>query len=350
MANTANTAWKLTDLWNTALFTFDKTNGWHPTNENQSVELTGDEYNVPWDNLVQKIDFGLGGRVITFQGEELDRKEVWQLSSTICRRQLMKLWAGNDYFYYVLGVEPRQVRDQSLPNEKSYTAAFKAMDPYLYFSNSASGSGTGKNLVVPTTVVGAAWNTKASAIIINLTASGTDKGTTSLEPVYWIIGGTDTSITKVVITDQLGRQAEYTPQTTIANDHVHVIMPLRNTVLEGYQVNDATGFSVVSGTSSTYITEPAGTMGGAVSAVGTWAGDAFNHGAGTDVSATAAANTYGFITEEDPVFTSRNGSTFLEKHREYPLALDGVSNTHTVTITGTDTDAKVFAQYCVRRV
>jgi len=253
MANSANTDWKLTDMWNTALFTFDDDDGWQPTNENQSVELTGEEFNIPWDNLVQKIDMGLGKRIITFQGQELDRKQVWQLSSAICKRQLMKLWAGIDYFYYVLGIEPRQIRDETLPNQKSYTAAVIAVDPHLYYSDSTSGSDSGKDFVVPTTVIGDSWVGTSSDITIDLTGSGDDEGTTDIEPIYWIIGGSSTSITKVTITDELGRQAEYTPDTTIANTHAHVIMPWRNTVLEGFQVNDATGFRIVNGTASSLL-------------------------------------------------------------------------------------------------
>ena len=58
----------------------------------------------------------------------------------------------------------------------------------------------------------------------------------------------------------------------------------------------------------------------------------------------------GAISEEVPVILSRDGTTFIQKNRDYPLAKDGTSNVHRVTRTGTDTDCEVFAQYCVRRV
>lgn len=352
MANAANTAWKLTDLWNTALFTFDSS--WEPNNENLTAELTGEEYNIPWDNLAQRIDYGLGKRPITLQGIDVSDKDMWILSSAVCKRQLMKLWCGEDWFYYVLGVEPRQIRDQRMPRHKTYLASFSAMDPHYYFSNSAAGSGSGINWVVPTTVVGSAWagTPVYTTLAFALTGSGADEGTTDIEPIYWFIGGTNTAITEIEIryTHQLGRKIVYTPKTTIGDGHVHVIMPSRNTVHEGYMVENATGFKVVGGTGNSHITEPDGTMGGSVSTVGTWAMDAFNHGAGTDDLAVSASNTYGFIEEEEACIPSRYGIAYIPKNRNYPLALDGVSRSHRIYITGTETDCKVFAQYCVRRV
>lgn len=352
MMGTTNTAWKLTDLWNVALFTFDSSGGWHPTNENQTAELTGEIYNIPWSNHTNKIDFGLGARQITLQGIDVADKDMWSLSSTIAKRQLMKLWVGEDWFYYVLGVEPRQIRDQSLPVQKSYIAAFMAVDPHYYFSNSSTGGTDATiNQVGPTTVIGSAWSTKQSSLTIALTGSGADEGTTNIEPMYWIIGGASTSIEKIAINDEWMGQIDYTPTSTITNGHVHVIMPWRNILYEGFVTREVTGFKVVSGTSSSYITEPAGTPGGSVTAIGTWAMDAFNHGVGTDVSSTSAANTYGFIEEEVPGILTRGSANFIRKNRYYPVARDGVSNTHTVTVaTGTETDAEVFAQYCLRRV
>lgn len=164
----ANTDWKLTDLWNASLFTFDSTNGWHPTNENQTPDITGDKFNVPWDNLGQKVDWGLGVRKITLQGMDVADGDLWDLSSAICKRQLMKLWVGEDWFYYVLGTEPRQVRDVSAPYQKSYTVAFEAMDPHYY---SARIEGTGASAV--------RWGKQVCAagggtIVVDLTKSGTD--------------------------------------------------------------------------------------------------------------------------------------------------------------------------------
>ena len=342
MVNTANTAWKLTDLWNTALFTFDLANGWHPINEYQSPEITGEEYNIPWDNLVQKYDYWLGKRQITLQGVDIDDKDMWALSSAICKRQLMKLWVGEDWFYYVMGIEPRQTRDESLPTQKTYTCGLVALDPHYYYSNSTGGSGTGINWVVPTAVA-----MSAGTITIDLTATGTDEGTTFLEPCFWIIGGTSTSCTSVTITDPLGRQLTYTPTTTIANTHEHVIMPYRNTVFEGFVVNDATGFKLTANGLSGTVT--AGTTANG-HANGSWIMDAFNHGAGTDDSATVANNTYAWITEEVPCQLSRNGTSYIDKNRNYPRCNDGVSTALTVTFGNTSTNIAVYAQYCLRRV
>lgn len=349
MANAANTAWKLTDMWNTALFTFDSS--WEPNNENLTAELTGEDYNIPWDNLAQRIDYGLGRRLITLQGIDVADKDMWKLSSVICKRQLMKLWCGEDWFYYVLGVEPRQIRDQRMPKHKTYIASFAAMDPHYYFSNSPAGSGSGKDFVVPITKIGTAWNGNYTNILYQLTGSGSDEGTTDLEAVYWIIGGASTSITKVNIIDYMGGcQLDYTPALTIGNGDINIIMPYRNTLNKGYVTEDATGFKLLNGTANSRITEPDGTMGGAVSVVGTWAMDAFNHGAGADNQLVDSHNTYSFIEEEVPCILSRYGTARVLVNRQYPLCYDGVTTNHRLTVTGTAGAAKAFIQYCVRRV
>lgn len=329
---TVNTDWKLTDLSDTALFIFDSSNGWHPTNENQTVELTGESYNIPWDNLVQKLDYGLGGRSISLIGEDVADEDVWKLSSTICKRQLMKLWVGEDWFYYVLGREPRQVRDESLPYTKTYTVGLIAVDPHYYYSNEGT----------PTAAI------DNTGITVDLTGSGSNQGTTYVEPCFWVIGsGGSAAVTKVTIQDQWGRKLEYEPTSTIADSDEHVIMPYRNTLQEGFSVNDATGFKVTSD-GKTGTTAPSGSAGSETG--GDWALDVFQHGAGSDDSTTAANNVYKWITEEVPLILSRNGTDFVEKNREYPRCLDGVSNTLTVSYTGTADATSTYAQWCVRRV
>ncbi len=348
---TANTAWKLTDLWNGTLFEFDMDGGWHPINENQSVELTGEIGNLPTLNLIYKIDLGLGRRNITLQGVDIADGDLWKLSSAIAKRQLMKLWVGEDWFYYVLGVEPRQIRDQSLPYQKSYLASFMAVDPHYYYADSANGGADGtKNQVGPTTVIGNPWVGKECAIPTKEVGSIFDKGTTTLEPIFWIVGGTNTSITKIIFRGKDGREVEYTPTTTITNTHVHVIMPFRNTLHEGFLVNDTTGFRLLNGISNAYITEPDGTPGDEMASTrGTWAMDAFNHGAGTDDSIVSVKNTYRFIEEEVSCILHRHGTTLIPKNRYYPKLVDDFHYVNAI-VTGTVTDAKVFAQYCVRRV
>jgi len=342
MANTANTDWKLTDLWNTSLFTFDSSNGWHPTNENQTVELTGEEYNIPWDNITQKIDYGLGKRLISLQGVDIADKDVWSLSSALSKRQIMKLWTGEDFFYYVLGVEPRQVRDVTLPYQKTYNVSFIGVDPHYYFSNSAAGSGSGLSWVSP------GVEREASGVIdVVLSGSGANEGTTFVEPCFWVVGGASTSVTKITIVDDLGASLVYSPTTTIGSGHEHVIMPYRNTVRDGFMVNDATGFELTAA-GKTATVAPSGVHTSEVT--GDWPFDAFQHGAGTDVSATAASNTYKWITNEKPCIVSRNGTDFIDRNRYYPMCLDGVTTTLAVTYTGTSTDVALYALWCERRV
>lgn len=343
----ANTQWVLTDLWNKQLFVFDTTNGWHPTNENQSPEITGDTFNIPWDNLVQKIDYGLGARQITLQGNEVADEDIWKLSSTVCKRQLMKLWVGEDWFYYVLGLEPRQIRDESLPVQKSYTVGLMAVDPHYHYAQSSTTIDTTqrKNLVVPDIE-----RESGGVIDVVLSATGTNEGTTYVEPCFWIIGGASTSVTKVTIQDPLGRELAYTPTNTIENGDEHVIMPYRNTLFEGFLVNDATGFELTAN-GKTGTTAPSGAH--ASETAGDWQLDVFQQGAGTDIDNTAANNTYSWVTEENPCILSRNGTSYVEKNREYPRIEDGASGDESeldITYTGTSTDIAMYAQWCLRRV
>jgi len=335
----ANTQWVITDLWNKQLFQFDTTQGFHPNNSNSTTEQTGETFNVPWDNITQKIDFGLGSRFITLQGVEIDDKDVWALTSAINYRQLMKLWVGEDFFYYVLGQEARQVRDERNPTQKSYNISFNAVDPYYYYAQSSTTIDTTErqNLVVPSVEI------EDSGIIdVDLTGATASEGTTFLEPCFWIIGGAATSLTKITIQDPYGRQLEYTPTTTIATGHEHVIMPYRNTTMEGFVVNDATGFKLTAnGLSET--TAPTGTHN--LEIAGDWQMDVFQHGAGTEDNLPAGKNVYAWITEEVPCVLTRNGVDFIEKSRNYPRCEDGQTTNLTVTYTGTSTDVAVYAQW-----
>lgn len=352
--NTANTDWKLMDLRNTALFTFDSTNGWHPTNENQTPQITGEEYNIPWDNITQHFDYGLGARQITLQGMDVADEDVWKLSSIICRRQLMKLWVGEDWFYYVLGVEPRQIRDVSAPYQKSYTIGLKAVDPHYYRAKLASGSGSGVDYVVPS-FNGGVVTGNARSLTVDLSDATSNQGTTYVEPCFWIRalddGGTLVAATKVTITDSYGGQLVYSPPTPFDNNEEHIIMPWRNTVRNGFIVNDSTGFKLTAnGKTGTYY--PYETAADPPNSdTGSWIMDAFNHGSGSDDSATAANNTFSWIESERPCILSRNGSSFIQRNRYYPLALDGVStNTMTATFDAEAANTEVYAQWCVRRV
>ncbi len=344
----ANTQWVITDLWNKQLFVFDSTSGYHPTNENQSSVLTGESYNIPWDNLGQKIDYGLGVRPLTLQGVEIDDKDVWKMSSAINNRQLSKLWVGADWFYYVLGVEARQIRDASLPNSKSYTLGFMAMDPHLYYAKST----TTINTTQQKTIVVCSVEREASGVIDlhDMAGTGANEGTTIVEPCFWIIGGASTSVTKIAVTDPLGRKLEYTPSSTIESGDEHVILPWRNTVMEGFVVNDATAFKLTTN-GKVGTTAPSGAHNN--ESPGHWAMDVFNHGAGTDIDNTAANNTYSWITEEVPCVLSRNETSYIDKNRYYPRIEDGASGDECeldVTYTGTSTDIAMYAQWCLRRV
>lgn len=343
MANAANTAWKLTDLWNTALFTFDSTYGWHPTNENQSVDLAGENYTVAYRNILQRRDYGLGGRPITLIGEEVADEDVWKLSSAICKRQLMKLWVGEDWFYYVLGREPRQVRDESAPYQKTYTLGLIAVDPHYYYSNSAAGSSEiSRSLVVPDIEL-----ENAGSLDVDLTDATSAQGTTFVEPCFWIKGGTNTSVTKVTITDLNGRKLEYSPTTTITDTHEHVIMPYRNTALEGFMVKNATGFCLTAAGAANTV-QPTGIHGDEIAGDNPF--DVFQHGAGTDDSGTANSNVYGWIQEETPCILTRNGTSFIPKKRNYPRCEDGVVTILTVSYTGTSTDITTYGVWVRRRV
>ena len=344
MANSANTAWKLTDIWNNAVFTFD--GDYIPENENHAPELTGEDWNIPWDNIVQRMDYGLGARHITLQGVDVDDKDAWALSSTIAKRQLMKLWAGEDWFYYVLGVEARQVRAGSLPSKKSYNVSFKGVDPHYYWSNSTAGSGTQKNLVVPQANI----LTEDDWTDITLTAIGANEGSTDIEPCFWIIGGASSNITQVSILDLERRRIQYSPTSPITSGDEHVIMPYRNNSVNGFTVNEATGFQVSSdGDAAT--TPPSGTAGNEVG--GTWAMDAFQEGYGTHEGG-AGFRAYTYNTEEKGCILTLNGTVHPPRNRLYPTLADKIGSSTLSSLfmsyTGTTGAAKVYAQFCRRRV
>ena len=439
MVNSVNTAWKLTDLQNTALFTFDSANGWHPVNVSQDPLTNYDLTDLPQLNLEQAIAMGLGGRSITLQGTDLDDKDNWTLSSTIAQQQLMKLWVGEDWFYYVEGNTTTQINDEAFPTQTQYIASFRAHDPHYYYSRSTAGSGTGKNVVVPISSSGAySAGGSTKVFVSDLTSSTLEQnlGTVFVEPCFWIIcendGATVADISEVTLTDDYGRKIVYTPTTPMVDGDIHVILPYRNTSDDGFSPNDGVGLHLSAagmlninpptaytgvdnsavddkGTSMVDTTRDFVKLGvkigdtisndtdvstGVITTIttttnandtlnfsgglsggtgddfdngdtytinsqsghdyGTWLMDVLQHGAGSDDSETAANNVYKWFTEEKNVVSSRNGTDFIPKDRNYPRYLINSSTngiTFSVSGSGDETGASIVAiQFVVRRV
>jgi hypothetical protein len=144
-----------------------------------------------------------------------------------------------------------------------------------------------------------------------------------------------------------GRQLTYTPATAITDGEEHVLMPYRNSVNEGFISYDATGFKLTAN-GKTALTAPGGAVNAETACDNPW--DVFQHGSGTDDSATAANNVYSWITEERPLVLSRYGTSYIPQNRNYPRMKDGIDTNHFVTYTGTSTDVATYAVWMWRRI
>lgn len=243
-----NTDFKLTTVGGTLLFNFNVAAGataaasgvglkWQPSNENQSAQILGEAINLPFYNSTSYFNSGIGTRNIVIQGPLLDDttyRNQWRLSRAVHDREIKKLWLGEDWFYYVLGLECRFVRDEANPLLYRYVASFNAFNPTYYAANSTDGV-----TVVPTnpTQVG----TFTDGVAKNMTADLT--GTTSnsseynhwdIEPIFIITSTTDSNVTSISFEDEEGRKATLT-QAIATTAQRWVVMPFsfRETV-EGF--------------------------------------------------------------------------------------------------------------------
>ena len=348
MANTANTLFKLTTLDNTTLWSADTAE--LIDNLNQSVNVAYRKIERPRDDQQNWMSWGLNGRNISFQGVASYDEEVWRLSSAVNGKKLMKWWAGEDWYCYVLGQNCNMVRDQRMPSNASFTVGLNGVDPFWYYSNSTAGSGSGVDFVVPDACIqydqpaGAgnvnAWATNDSYLFIDMDIAGSDRSTTYVEPVFWCIGGASTDVSQIVIDDQDGRKLTCKfkggsgTSGAIGNTDQFVIMPYRLKSREGFFIHDASVIKL-DDPAGDGVTSPSGT---ATVAAGSYAMDAWN-----------LDSKYRWYDATDPFSCTLGQFTNQQKQiKNYPHC--SVDTSFKVTSTGTNTDLSIYAQWTRRRL
>ncbi len=342
MANSANTSWKLTNLENGTLWSADSNE--LVDNLNQQVGVAFEKYDRPRDDQDNWMSLGLDGRSITFQGVGSYDSDLWKLSSNVNGKQLMKFWAGEDWFSYVLGKQCTIIRDQGLPLNASFTVALIGVDPFWYFANQTVGSGSGLSSVVPYCYQDDGFG--AGDIIVDLSQTGTNEPTTYVEPVFWVRGGTSTDMSALTITDDGGRTltADFKDGAgtsgACGNGDDYLILPWRRKALEGYMIQDSCIVKLESGSGLTYPTGDYTPTGGAAANAGDWGLDAMN-----------LDRIYVKIDGSQPrACINTVASTVLKRIKGYPRAEYGISTTFDLSATGTSTNAHVYAQWCYRRL
>jgi len=221
----ANTDFKLTWLDNTNIFTFPS--GWAPSNENLSPVLHGENINRAYDNIMNHFPYGVGQTPIVLQGDLLDDNDRWKLSSAIIDRRLKKLWLRTDWYYYVLGVEARKMRDESLPGMGMYTAAFDAVDPFCYESNDST----------PRASSVITWDASADSdvakdVTVDLRNATVPNNTTFVEPIFWITTQANATVSRIRIEDDTNRKLDVTFAQGVSE--TWLIMPYLKTSYEGF--------------------------------------------------------------------------------------------------------------------
>ncbi len=203
----ANTDFKIDDYLsqypvNQYDFTFPA--AWAPTNEQDTANMKIDRNSYPYINLNWFADYGLGDRPITLQGKDISDSDRFDLRCSIENPRIKKLFLGDDYYYYVRGLEARLMRDVNDPLLYSYTASFIAVDHYMY-DNDALDS----------------CQIDASDDLLIDTAGAILGGSTYVEPIFWVDALNAQALT---FTDERGCSLTFTP----ASDNVWIVMPWYN--------------------------------------------------------------------------------------------------------------------------
>ena len=220
----ANTSYKIVDYLATNpanQYDFTFPSGWEPLNEQQSpiVNLERDAY--PFVNLTYFTHYGVSEKIITLQGRDIADNDRYKLSAAIANPRVKKLYLGEDWYYYVIGLEPRSIRDESLPLTYNYTASFLCVDPCMYYDGTGSGD-------YPDGTAGFGYeeNSGSNFWIDLRTSNYSNAGSWFVEPIIWISGENDEG----TITDPDGRVLTWTPPST----DTWVILPYFNSYPNGF--------------------------------------------------------------------------------------------------------------------
>lgn len=225
----ANTSFKLVDyLIDSGYTTPNDTGGsakqynftwdtdYHPTNEQATPTLNLDIQPYPNQDLTYVIDYGMQNKMVTLQGHDLDDNDRGQLQAAVMNRRPKKLYLGEDWYYYVRGIEVRSIRDHTRPNLFSYTASFLCLDPCMY-ADYSDGTGDYSNNVTHGVVT-----PSSGSCTLNLAYGGSeDIGNWYIEPIIWV---NDENGNAGVVQDADGRKLSFTPPDA----DEWVIFPYRN--------------------------------------------------------------------------------------------------------------------------
>jgi len=219
MPTVANTNFKIVDFMATnpaSQYDFTFPADWAPTNEQQTPAIKlADRDAYPFINLTYFSHYGVSEKIITLQGSDLEDNDRYELSAAISNPRVKKLYLGADWYYYVIGLEPRSMRDDSRPGIYNYTAAFICVDPCMYYDGVGSGD-------YPAGTVGFGYVDCTSSTTIDLTlATYPDSGSWFVEPIIWIENeGSNT----LGLEDELGRKLEF----DVPDNDVWIILPYYN--------------------------------------------------------------------------------------------------------------------------
>lgn len=211
-----NTEYKVVDhADNSSKYDITFPANWRPLNENQQpkIKLTDNHpmYDVDFFN-----DTGVAGGTIVLQGKTLPADlSQYKLKCMICDRRVKKLYLGDEWFYYVRGIDPTLVKAVEIPQLAKYTIPFKILDPFQYKELDAT----------------PVWNVNTTAPVSNevfLPQTGTLGGYWNVKPIFWLSVGTANNTTTV--TDPKGRVISFTPGTT----GTWIIMPWFNESVESF--------------------------------------------------------------------------------------------------------------------
>lgn len=213
-----NTSFKIDDyqaVYPADQYDFTFPSNFEPVNERQAATILTENDTYPYLNLNYSADYGLQPRLIVLQGTDLDDDDQYLLRNSLEDPRMKKLFLGDDYYYYVRGIDPSLVRAEASPGLYDYVAAFIAYDPFMYDSASTN-------------------RDAATAYKINLATAGTH-GYSYVEPVIWLDNcGSDAGY----IQDYRGCRLAFTPP----DDDVWVILPYYNARVRGFMPDHPVAF------------------------------------------------------------------------------------------------------------
>lgn len=352
-----NTKFKITTIEGTLLWDYEgDTRGvgvdYAPNNENQNARMEGETTKLDYTPLSLFIPYGLSPKSAVLQGlliDESTNKDQWILSSLKARKKLVKLWLGEDWYYYAFITDITFSRDASQPGFYSANVAFTAYDPFMYNAGGSGGDDPAITTPLKVTITGANFSGVTADIELNTLDSSLIDNSTYIEPFFLITGGTSTNISQLKFKDQDGREikCDFTEGSgtggsagNLINDDRFLVCPYHHGEYPE-QYNPQTPIVYVGASSSA----PANTE---------WFLD-LNLYDSTDFSQSSNQPVRDDITSSTNTTPATGGTYKGSIEYNYPRWNDNETRnsnkaTITVTATGTTTDITIDAVYVKRRV